>query len=296
MEVVIMEDKKELLQRVKELSESEDAREAYYEVKKLAKHFYVRDDDSYYEQELSNEFDGYLKTITDKLGDINAISLKAKEDIIEKAKELLDKVGSRSANDQMKDLMANWKQSGHLAKEKEDELWEQFNAIRTEFFDKKQKYFDELKESFAKKTEAKKGLIEKAKAVLELDNMSEAAKSMNNLMNEWKAVGSAGKENENALWEQFNAIRKEFFAKKSSYNEAMKQEYVKRVEAKQALIAEAKLCLARSEFSEDEIEAMKNIRSRWKEVGFAGKENDNDLWEQFSPVVNKYFENLKFYK
>ena len=76
----------------------------------------------------------------------------------------------------------------------------------------------------------------------------------------------------------------------------MKETYAKRTEEKKTLIAEAKLYLARSEFSEDEINSVKSLRARWKEIGSAGRENEDALWEEFNGVLNKYFENLRAYR
>ena len=76
----------------------------------------------------------------------------------------------------------------------------------------------------------------------------------------------------------------------------MKENYAKRVEAKKEIIAQAKLYLARSEFTDDEVSAIKELRTKWKEVGNAGREHENELWEEFNGIVNKYFENMRYYK
>ena len=68
------------------------------------------------------------------------------------------------------------------------------------------------------------------------------------------------------------------------------------VEEKKELIAQAKIYLARSEFTDEEVAALKELRTKWKEVGNAGKDHENDLWNEFNTIVNKYFENMKFYR
>ena len=115
-------------------------------------------------------------------------------------------------------------------------------------------------------------------------------------MEKWKAVGSAGKEFEDDLWSKFSEQRKIFFKNRKEYYKGMKETYAARVEEKKAIIAEAKQNLARSEFSEDEVNAMKELRKKWKEVGSAGRENEDALWEEFNGIVNKYYDNMRFYR
>ena len=76
----------------------------------------------------------------------------------------------------------------------------------------------------------------------------------------------------------------------------MKETYAARTEEKKAIIAEAKQYLARSEFSEDEINSVKELRTKWKAVGSAGKENEDTLWEEFNGIINKYYDNMRFYR
>ena len=65
---------------------------------------------------------------------------------------------------------------------------------------------------------------------------------------------------------------------------------------KEALIKKAKILLANSEFSEEEIAKVKELRNEYKAIGFAGKDKDDDLYQRFNEVIQKYFDEMKFYK
>ena len=293
-----MEDfkKEELLEKVKELCDSENYSAAYSEAKRYAKFFRSSDEDSFYDQELADKFNGYLNDLADKAGDLKTNTLEKKNEIIAKAKELLNTNSFKKATEQMKELFDEWKHAGHLDKEADDALWEEFNGVRNEFFAKKKEYFENLIKSFEENKNAKLELIEKTKAALESDDIPGTTKLMNELMEAWKKVGNAGRDSENDLWKEFSGLRKEFYKKRDSYYEAMKATYAKRVEEKEELIAQAKVLLARSEFSKEEIEEMDSLRAKWKEIGSAGRDHENDLWTKFSGVINKYNENKKYYK
>ena len=55
--------------------------------------------------------------------------------------------------------------------------------------------------------ENKKALIEKAKGILNEKSYKKATTAMNELMDEWKTSGSAGRETDDALWAEFKAVR-----------------------------------------------------------------------------------------
>ena len=42
--------------------------------------------------------------------------------------------------------------------------------------------------------------------------------------------------------------------------------------------------------------AVKELRNRWKQIGNAGKNHENELWNEFNTILDKYFENMKYYK
>jgi len=289
-------EKEELLQKVKELANSEDLRNAYFEIKKFGRNFRDNDDESYYDQQLNDEYNKIANDLAVKLGDIALDAKTKKEEIIAKAKEIANSEDFKKGTNKLKELMDEWKQSGRTNKEDDDALWNEFSELRTAFFNKKQEYYDNLMKSFEENKVKKNEIIQKAKEALKSDDIPSLNNTMKSLMDEWKKVGHSGKDNEDALWNEFSSLRKDFFTKRDNYYEAMKETYANRTLQKQEIIKEAKLYLARSEFSEEEIASMNALKDKWKEVGSAGKDNENKLWDEFKTIVNKYNDNMKYYK
>ena len=290
--------REQLIAKLEELLGEENAAEAFLRAKDLKRRWpRVREEEeSFSDQELSEKFNKLMDQLSEKAGDVYINTEDRKNQIIAQAKEVLDKNNFKKGTEQMKQLLEDWKHAGRINKEKDDELWTQFSAIRSEFFEKKNEYFANLKETYAANKALKEDLIAKAKEVAGIENIKEAGNRSNELMEEWKKVGSAGRRDDDDLWQQFLAERKAFFERRDAYYDQMKETYAKRVEAKKEIIQEAKLYLARSEFTDDEVNSIKELRAKWKEVGNAGREHENELWEEFNGIVNKYFENMRYYK
>ena len=88
----------------------------------------------------------------------------------------------------------------------------------------------------------------------------------------------------------------EFQDKKKERHGEMLKLFEERAAKKEELIKNARILLANSEFSEEEITKVKNLRNEYKAIGFAGKEKDDELYQRFNEVIQKYFEEMKFYK
>ena len=291
--------REDLIEQLKNLLESENAAEAFVKAKALAKRWprIHEEEESFLDIELSEKFNTMLDELSKKAGEVAINTEERKLELIEEAKKLLESGSVEKANKKMKDLMDSWKAAGRTqSKEKDDELWEQFSAVRKDFFDKRKEYYEKLHETFAANKAAKEELIAKAKEIAEIKDMKKASNAVNELFEQWRKTGSAGRENDEPLWKEFSALRKDFFKRREQYYDTLKETFAKNTEAKKELINKAKVYLARSEFTEEEVSAIKELRKSWKEVGNAGRENEQSLWEEFNGLINKYFENMKFYK
>ena len=289
--------KEELLEQAKLLAENPDSADAVVQARVLRKKWgrVKEEEESLYDKELQEAFNAYLDVISEKESEAFGTIEDRKRAIIDKAKEVLNQTNFKKAGEAMNDLMEQWKVSGRINKEKDDELWNEFKEVRNTFFDNRNEYYQKLQESYEHNKEVKKELIEKAKEANTLDNFKEIANRMDALMEEWKKTGRAGKEDDD-LWKQFSAERKTFFNNRNAYYSSLKETFAKKTAAKQEIIEKAKKNLAISNFTDEEFEEMKDLRRQWKEIGNAGRENENTLWEAFNKVMTTYFDNAKYYR
>ena len=291
--------KQELIALVKELLQEENLDERSEDLQLLRreyKYLLGRDEDSFAEQEENDKFIALFNELAKKEPKLLSSPYQEKKNIIEAARKLLDKKEILAANKELDRLSDDFRKAGRAgSKEQDDELWNEFRQVKDEFYAKKKAFFEELDKANAEKRAKKEDIIERAKAVIEVDNIREANAQMDALRKEWKEVGYSGKGDE-FLWKDFARVMDDFQEKKKERHGEMLKLFEERANKKEELIKKAKILLANSEFTDEEIEQVKGLRNEYKTIGFAGKEKDDDLWKRFNEVIQKYFDEMKFYK
>ena len=291
--------KKELIALTEELLKEENLDDRASDLQLLRREYkYLngRDEDSYYEQEETNKFIALFNELAKKEPKLLVSPYEEKKRIIEAARKLLDKKEINAASKELDRLTDDFKKAGRSStKEQDDELWNEFRAVKDEFHAKKRAFYEELDKSNAEKRAKKEDIIERAKAVCDIQNVRDANAQMDGLRKEWKSVGFSGR-GDDQLWKEFAKVLDEFQEKKKEHHNEMLKVFEERVAKKEELIIQAKILLANSEFTDEEIEKVKALRNEYKGIGFAGKEKDDDLYERFNAIIKKYFEEMKFYK
>ena len=292
--------KQEFIALAKELLEEENLDNRNQDLQLLRREFkYIvnRDEENYLDQEETNKVIAIYNELVKKEPRLLVSPYDEKKAIIEKARKLLDKKEIIAASRELDRLSDEFRKAGRAgSKEQDDELWNEFRQVKDEFYAKKRAYFEELDKANAEKRAKKENIIERAKEIVNnVENIREANAQMDALRKEWKEVGYSGK-GDDYLWKEFAKVLDEFQEKKKEHHQEMLKLFEERAAKKEELIKTLKKILADSEFTDEEVELVKKLRNDFKAIGFAGKEKDDDLYQRFNEVVQKYFEELKFYK
>jgi hypothetical protein len=292
--------KQEFIALVKELLAEEnldDRNQDLQLVRREYKYIVNRDEETFFDQDETNKAVALFNELAKKEPKLLVSPLEEKKAIIEQARKLLDKKEILAANRELDKLNNDFRKVGRAGnKEQDDELWNEFRQIKDEFYAKKRAFFEELDKANEEKRAKKENIIERAKEIVNnVENIREANAQMDALRKEWKEVGYSGKGDEH-LWKDFAKVMDEFQEKKKERHGEMLKLFEERAAKKEELIKKARILLANSEFTDEEIEKVKALRGEYKAVGFAGKDKDDDLYQRFNEVIQKYFEEMKFYK
>lgn len=147
-----------------------------------------------------------------------------KERLITEAEKLADSTSWRSTAETMAELMERWKEAGAGGSEEDEALWNRFKAARSVFFDRRSEHTSDLKQSRRAGEQGKLDLIAQAEALAGSNDWDTTFDAMQDLMELWKAVPSAGRRQDEELWHRFRAAREPFFeARKAHFAEQRRQ-------------------------------------------------------------------------
>ena len=215
---------------------------------------------------------------------------KEKEALIARAKELAPSTEWKKTSAAMKDLMTQWKTLGSAGDDCNDALWDTFRAARQSFYDAQDAHFKEMGEKRESAKAAKTQIIAEATELMaNVRNWKQTGEKLSVLMDRWKMAGSAGKEDDDALWEQFNALRSSYYTGRKKFIKGQEAQWNAAAEKKRALIEEAKSISALHDTSAENTERMKALVTEWKQAGFAGREQDDALWNEFCAAKDVFW-------
>ena len=286
--------REEIIEEVKNIPADADWNEVMHQVNDLRRRWRrIQYWDSAYEETLAEEFDSYIDAVYAKRREFYQSAQKLKEELIEQARKVALSEEWNQATEEMNALMQQWKAAGSAGKETDDALWEQFNAARQQFFDRKHEHWEQLQGKFENARQVKENLIEQAAALEDSQEWQKTSEKFRKLMDEWKAVGSAGREHEDALWEKFNSSRQKFYERRNAHYDELHQVQGERYDAKKKLVAQAKEIADARSYTRENTKVMKDLCVEWKKVGSCGKEHEDQIWKEFRSIMDEYFDGLK---
>ena len=221
-------------------------------------------------------------------------NLEIKTKLCEAAEKLAEQEDLISAFHQLQKLHQEYRETGPVAKELRDEIWNRFKAASTIINKKHQQHFEELRakeeENLAKKT----ALCEQAEAIASGEKKSSAdweklTKDMMALQAEWKTIGFAPQKMNVKIFDRFRAACDTFFNAKTEYFKEIKEAYKANAEKKRALIEKAVALKDSTEWrsTSDKLIA---LQKEWKKVGPVPRKQGDQLWEEFLAACNHFFE------
>ena len=223
-------------------------------------------------------------------------SKEEKQRIISQARNLENSTDWKTMGARMQELFVQWKQAGSAGKIEDETLWAEFNDIRQRFYERCARYFDAQKEHRDRNRQIKLALISQAaQAAQDTSDWKMAGDQLRKLMDQWKTAGSAGREEDNKLWSEFNAIRQDFFSRRKLFYQQRERIFLENAGRKSRIAQEASAIAAGCDYSTQNTERMKELDREWKTVGFSGKENEGSLWNVFRNAKDSFWSGKRAY-
>lgn len=198
-----------------------------------------------------------------------------------------------------KEIHEEWKNTGDIPRDKRAEVQHDYSQLLETFF-YQVKIYRELKEHDLHRNEQLKlELIDKLKALAEVNSIKETESQIKLLQNEWEEIGPVSddkwEEIKTQYWEAVRAI----YNKINVHYEARRGQLAENIEKKNALVSQAKELIQgtqgfkHSKEWEDRTADLLKIQEEWKTIGFGPKKENEEVWHEFRAVCDAFFADKK---
>ena len=239
-------------------------------------------------------FYNYIK-INRELRDLDLKkNYEAKLALCEQAEELTLETQIVEAFRKLQKLHDEWRETGPVAVEFKEALWERFKEASSRINKRHQEHFEGLKAEQMKNLALKQELCEKTEALLTREiltrkDWNRASEELLEIQKVWKTIGFAPKKDNNRIYERFRTACDKFFELKRDFYAGVKNEMEHNLALKQELCAEAE-ALATSEDWKHATEELIALQARWKQVGPVARRHSDAIWKRFRAACDKFFE------
>ena len=298
-----LEKKQAILERMKELAENPDeANKAYNEFKQLQadwkeiknipaaninelwKSYQLYSEKFYDIIKLNNEFREY---------DFKK-NLELKLHLCEAAEKLAEEEDVISAFHQLQKLHQEYRETGPVAKEQREEVWNRFKAASSVVNRRHQQHFEEIKEKEQRNLDEKTVICEIVEA-MEYDKMTtfqhwhDKTEEILALQAKWKTIGYAPQKLNTKIFERFRAACDEFFKRKTEYFKSLKSGMNENLEKKRALCEQAEALKDSTDWKATS-ETLTKLQKDWKKIGPVSKKYSEPIWKRFVSACDYFFE------
>ena len=224
-------------------------------------------------------------------------NLEAKQELIARAKQLIDNPDPVAATKELHELHNNWKEIGPVAKEYRESIWEEFRAVSAEIHKSSKSFFD------SKQAQEEERFHQKEEVCLEIENIdldalqtledwNKKTRVVTSLQAKFKEIGFAGKAHNQAVFERMRAASDHFFGRKSAFRDRLMENAPVIIEQMRTLLNEART-VAESGVNARTASALQNIQVSFRQLGSVPTSECASLRKEFYSLTRNFFSKLK---
>lgn len=219
---------------------------------------------------------------------------ETKLQLFEEAEELVLDPSPVNAFHKLQKLHEQWRETGPVANEYKEQLWERFREASTKINKRHQEYFNGIKEEQKHNLELKTELCVKTEelSVAPLSTRKEwnkASEQLIDIQKVWKTIGFAPKKDNTKIYERFRNACDKFFENKRNFYLQIKAEMENNLHLKNDICAAAE-ALQESEEWKKATDELIALQKRWKEIGPVSRRYSDAIWKRFRSACDKFFE------
>ncbi len=298
-----LEKKNHIIEAIHALNENtEDIHKSLNEVRRLQQEWkdcgpvaqeHVSDLWKRYQNEVENFYD-QLRLYNEFRDYDSKKNLEAQTSLCEAAEKLKEAPDVVVAFRKLQELHEQWRETGPVAKDIREEIWQRFKNASTEINKKYQAFFERLKESETENLVQKTAICETIEAIdlaalTSFKAWEKKTEEVMALQERWKSIGFAPKKSNTKIFERYRAACDAFFLAKSNFYKEMKESLNANLEKKKALCEKAEALKDSTQWTATANELVK-IQKEWKEIGQVPRKYSDALWKRFIAACDYFFE------
>ena len=220
-------------------------------------------------------------------------NLEAKEGFCTVAEALAESEDVVEAFKELQKLHEQWKEYGPVAKEHREAIWERFKAATAVINRKYQTHFETIKQQQADNLAKKTALCEKVEeiAAREVDGSNQwnaFSKEIEDIQQEWKAIGYASRKDNQKIYDRFRAACDSFYARKRDFYMEYKEGMNANLEKKIAICEQAEQLKTSTDWNKTSDQLI-SLQKQWKEIGAVPRKKSELLWKRFRAACDEFF-------
>ncbi|MQA14349.1 MAG: DUF349 domain-containing protein [Pseudonocardiaceae bacterium] len=204
-------------------------------------------------------------------------AVSRKEALAEEAEHIAaESTQWKTGGDRMRAILDEWKTVKGVDRKTDDVLWRRFSKARDAFNRRRGAHFAELDRQRAGARDRKEELVAQAEELADSTDWGPTAGRYRELMAEWKTVGRAPKDTDDALWQRFRAAQDRFFRRRTEAFSERDAEFIENARVKEALLAEADRIDPAADLEAARAQ-LRGIQQRWEAAGKVPRERIKEL-------------------
>ena len=247
------------------------------------------------QQQLQRDFDNVSKQMADISDWENYIATPRKQQLLSDITQLvttpMDNPNEQA--DKVKQYRKIWNSLGHADESVDQELNKEFNLACEKAFAPCRLFYAEQEKIREQHLVTRNEIIVKAKQLVDSISQTNAETDvvapdykkldgqLNKLQQRWQQAGEVDRQHYQKLYRQFKITLQPIRNAIKDFHEANSKR-------KQVLIDEAEQQLHIEDISEA-IETVKKLQQQWRDIGFAGTQQESTLWQNFRAINDQVF-------
>lgn len=291
-----------ILDKMKTLVDAEETKGSLDQMKELQKEWrLIKSIPLQFRDDLYERYRFYLDKFYDNLSIENElkqrdreVNLSAKIDLCIKMDELLQEKSIKNAMILFNKYREDWSNIGPVPRDVSDEIYRRFKETADKVLAAKKEQMELINAEREQNLKLKILLCEKLDTLNAVwpetgKQWTQRAEEVEALMEEWKKIGHASKQEGDEAWNRFRLARQEFFNARRNFFKKLGADREENLQKKLALCTQAEQLINRTDWAKTTDELLK-LQESWKKIGPAPEQKSEEVWKRFRAAFDTFFE------